>query len=107
MTSGLVRDGFCRLSMMFCIGDIHYRDLVASNGGSMNSTPILNATLDPHIDAAICSYSSKIDIFLQEIIFSQFNPENIHWWISLSGGKDSFGMANALREWYTSRNLAF
>jgi tRNA(Ile)-lysidine synthase TilS/MesJ len=40
-------------------------------------------------------------------VLPSFQPERIRWWLSLSGGKDSFAMAHALRNWYRVRGLHF
>jgi tRNA(Ile)-lysidine synthase TilS/MesJ len=40
-------------------------------------------------------------------ILPQFMPGQIRWWLSLSGGKDSFAMAEGLRNWHLERGLEF
>jgi tRNA(Ile)-lysidine synthase TilS/MesJ len=51
--------------------------------------------------------SHKIDLFMRAYILPTFNPNQIHWWLSLSGGKDSFVMAHVLRDWYEQAGLHF
>ena len=43
---------------------------------------------------------NKIDLFMKHHIEPSFDVESIRWWFSLSGGKDSFTMALALKVWY-------
>lgn len=49
----------------------------------------------------------KIDIYMQKYIIPYYNPSNIYWWFSLSGGKDSFVMAHSMNEWYKRNNYSF
>lgn len=42
----------------------------------------------------------KINLFMKHHIEPSFDVESIRWWFSLSGGKDSFAMALALKFWY-------
>jgi len=53
------------------------------------------------------AFDAKIDLFMRLHVLPRFAPENICWWLSLSGGKDSFAMAIGLRKWYRDRNLPF
>ncbi len=49
----------------------------------------------------------KIDIYMQKYIMPYFNPSKVYWWVSLSGGKDSFVMAHSMNEWYKRNNFSF
>lgn len=49
----------------------------------------------------------KIDLFMQSFVLPAFDPARICWWLSLSGGKDSFVMAHALRDWYGDVGIPF
>lgn len=49
----------------------------------------------------------KIDIYMQKYIIPHFNPSQIYWWFSLSGGKDSFVMAHSIKEWYELNHFSF
>src|SRR5260370_21592391 len=55
--------------------------------------------------SAIESVYRKIDLFFQLHILPVLDPTKIHWHFSLSGGKDSFVMANAVKNWYVRQNL--
>ena len=44
---------------------------------------------------------------MQAHVVSDFHPADIMWWLSLSGGKDSYSMAVGLREWYRLNSLPF
>ncbi len=54
---------------------------------------------------AVVAFNRKIDLFLRLHILPTFTPERIHWWFSLSGGKDSFAMAEGIRQWYADHGL--
>jgi tRNA(Ile)-lysidine synthase TilS/MesJ len=47
----------------------------------------------------------KIDLFFKRHVVPFFDPDQIRWWFSLSGGKDSYSMAHAVGRWY-ERNAA-
>ena len=47
----------------------------------------------------------KIQHYMDNYILPVFNPEKIHWVFSLSGGKDSYTMAEGMRSWYESIGL--
>lgn len=49
----------------------------------------------------------KIDIFMKKNIISIMDPNKVFWWISVSGGKDSYAMALALFLWYKKNNYIF
>jgi tRNA(Ile)-lysidine synthase TilS/MesJ len=49
----------------------------------------------------------KVDVYLRRHVIPVLAPENIHWWFSLSGGKDSFSMAHSVRRWYQRAGLKF
>lgn len=49
----------------------------------------------------------KIDAFMKHHVIHQINPNKIHWWVSLSGGKDSYSMARVLYDWYKKNNCLF
>lgn len=53
------------------------------------------------------AFMAKLDLFMRLHILKRFKPDEICWWLSLSGGKDSFAMAHGLRRWYLDRQLAF
>jgi tRNA(Ile)-lysidine synthase TilS/MesJ len=53
------------------------------------------------------SFREKLDLFMRLHVVNEFDPEDIRWWLSLSGGKDSFAMAHGLREWYSEKGLRF
>lgn len=59
-----------------------------------------------HIDGAT-ALEAKVDLFFRLHILPDFPPERIHWGMSLSGGKDSFAMSEAVREWYLRRKIPF
>lgn len=42
----------------------------------------------------------KIDLYMTEYVLKYFKPQDIFWWFSLSGGKDSYTMAVCIRRWY-------
>ena len=44
---------------------------------------------------------------MQAYIIPSFDPDKVYWWISLSGGKDSFTMAYALYLWYAENCCSF
>lgn len=46
---------------------------------------------------------TKINLFMRHHIEPSFDVESIRWWFSLSGGKDSFAMALAIKFWYQER----
>ena len=50
-------------------------------------------------------FQNKISLYFDNYILPSFNPEKIHWIFSLSGGKDSFAMAEGIRDWYLSKSL--
>lgn len=52
------------------------------------------------VQNAFRAFRKKIDLFMQVHILPIVSPEKIHWWFSLSGGKDSYSMAEGVREWY-------
>lgn len=47
----------------------------------------------------------KIDLFMRIHVLPHFNPAKIHWVFSLSGGKDSYVLCNAIREWYEDNKV--
>lgn len=53
----------------------------------------------------IFSFETKIDLFMQDQILPFFNPEEVDWWLSLSGGKDSYAMAIGIRQWYQKKGF--
>lgn len=53
------------------------------------------------------AFQHKIDLYMRLHVISKFDAERIHWWFSLSGGKDSFAMTEGIREWYRSNRLKF
>jgi len=63
--------------------------------------------IDEGARGPVPTFSYKIDLFMRSHILPRFNPERICWWLSLSGGKDSFSMAQGLRDWYAERKLEF
>ena len=44
---------------------------------------------------------------MQTYIIPSFDPDKVYWWVSVSGGKDSFTMAYALYLWYTENGRSF
>jgi len=50
---------------------------------------------------------SKVDMYLRHFIFSTFAPNSVKWWISASGGKDSFALTHALKLWYGKTGFDF
>jgi tRNA(Ile)-lysidine synthase TilS/MesJ len=48
----------------------------------------------------------KIDFFMKKHVLDQIDPNTIHWWFSLSGGKDSYAMATQVKAWYKKNNLS-
>ncbi len=50
---------------------------------------------------------AKIDIFFRSHVLPYFHPDDIFWWLSLSGGKDSLCMAHGIREWYLANGHNF
>ena len=57
--------------------------------------------------SAIESVDRKTNLFFLRHIVPNLDPENIHWHFSLSGGKDSFVMAHAVRNWYLRERAQF
>ena len=55
---------------------------------------------------AITAFEDKIDMFFRAHVLPEFDPERIEWWFSLSGGKDSFAMAEGILAWYSERGLS-
>ena len=49
---------------------------------------------------AVAAVDAKIDLFFNRHIVPVLEPSRIRWWFSLSGGKDSFSMAQGVRRWY-------
>ena len=49
----------------------------------------------------------KIDSFMQTYIIPSLDPSKVYWWVSLSGGKDSFTMAYAIFLWYKKNHYSF
>lgn len=49
----------------------------------------------------------KIDAFMSDFILPLAGPQEIFWWLSMSGGKDSYAMAQGLYRWYVSKGLTF
>lgn len=52
-------------------------------------------------------FLNKIDLFMQLYILPQFDPNNIYWWFSLSGGKDSYSMCFGIYLWYEKNKYHF
>lgn len=50
---------------------------------------------------------SKIDLFISKYIKNSYDLNKIHWIFSISGGKDSFTMAYALKIWYKNNGYEF
>lgn len=48
---------------------------------------------------------SKIDLFMSQSILLHFDPEQITWVFSVSGGKDSYTMCSGIKAWYDDRGL--
>lgn len=46
----------------------------------------------------------KIDYYINHYIKPRFDLERIHWFFSLSGGKDSFVLADSICNWYKWNN---
>ena len=46
----------------------------------------------------------KIEYYMQNYIMPYFSPEKIHWYFSVSGGKDSFVLADLIYQWYRKHN---
>ena len=46
----------------------------------------------------------KIEYYMQNYILPHFSPEKIHWYFSVSGGKDSFVLADLIYKWYQIHN---
>jgi tRNA(Ile)-lysidine synthase TilS/MesJ len=68
---------------------------------------IVLGEVDKRAIDAVRGFTYKIDLFMRSNILPKFMPERIRWWLSLSGGKDSFAMAEGLRRWYMERGLKF
>lgn len=49
----------------------------------------------------------KIDLYITSYIKANFNLNKIHWVFSISGGKDSFTMAKAIKNWYEINGYNF
>lgn len=47
----------------------------------------------------------KIDFYMRQYIMPLFPPEKIHWYFSLSGGKDSFVLAESICNWYKINSM--
>ncbi len=64
------------------------------------------SSLSSQADGAT-ALEAKVDLFFRLHILPHFLPEKAHWWFSLSGGKDSFAMAEAVRSWYLRKDIPF
>ena len=49
----------------------------------------------------------KVDQYMNNFIISRFNPNEIHWWFSMSGGKDSYSMCLGIYLWYIQNGYDF
>lgn len=49
----------------------------------------------------------KIDMFMKKNIVNLMDPNKVFWWISVSGGKDSYAMALAIFLWYKKNNYIY
>jgi tRNA(Ile)-lysidine synthase TilS/MesJ len=56
---------------------------------------------------AVAMIRNKIGIYMERHVLPRFQPESVHWWLSLSGGKDSYAMAEAIRMWYEETGYHF
>lgn len=82
-------------------GDSAFR--VAPTAGMANSKDIV----EERVVTTETPFTYKVDLFMRSHILPCFDPGKIRWWLSLSGGKDSFSMAEGLRDWYTQRRIRF
>lgn len=53
------------------------------------------------------AFEAKLDLFMEHHIVPFSKAEDIHWWISVSGGKDSYAMAHGIRNWYEKKRIEF
>jgi tRNA(Ile)-lysidine synthase TilS/MesJ len=50
-------------------------------------------------------FLAKIDLFMEHHVIPFCNPNDIYWWFSVSGGKDSFAMVNGIQKWYDAHKI--
>jgi tRNA(Ile)-lysidine synthase TilS/MesJ len=67
----------------------------------------LESQLDVCATGAERAFTYKLDLYMRSHILPRFKPEQIRRWLSLSGGKDSFAMAEGLRKWYLANRFQF
>jgi len=49
----------------------------------------------------------KIDMYMKYYVIPLFSPNELYWWFSLSGGKDSFCMCLGVYLWYKRNGYSF
>ena len=42
---------------------------------------------------------------MERHVLSKFDPRDIFWWFSVSGGKDSFAMVHGIHKWYDRKGI--
>lgn len=48
---------------------------------------------------------AKVDLFMRKYVLPRFDPRNVRWLLSLSGGKDGFAMAEGIFSWYRKKGI--
>jgi tRNA(Ile)-lysidine synthase TilS/MesJ len=82
-------------------GDLPNLEISACPGPADKTNTLSERTL------AAEAFRRKLDLFMRVHVLPDFHPARIQWWLSLSGGKDSYAMAAGLREWYQIHALPF
>ena len=50
---------------------------------------------------------NKVDLFMRRHVLPRYRPDQIFWWFSLSGGKDSYTMCHSVYRWYKENGCSF
>jgi tRNA(Ile)-lysidine synthase TilS/MesJ len=53
------------------------------------------------------AFALKLDLFMKTHVLPLFAPEDIAWWFSVSGGKDSYALLKGMEEWYAINGIQF
>jgi tRNA(Ile)-lysidine synthase TilS/MesJ len=49
----------------------------------------------------------KINLYMENFVIPYYDMNNIYWWFSLSGGKDSYSMCLGVYLWYCQKRFKF
>ncbi len=61
---------------------------------------------DCNICDSISAFDAKVDLFMERHVLTAFDPSDIFWWFSVSGGKDSFAMVHGIQNWYNRNGIS-